>query len=107
MIERSPHLKAFAFSIELLHDMMTAGWHVGADRAIECVKGLPRGAKFEYVHPGHDHTIVLVFSHPTWPAIGRTDDVPRGVVEFRLTAQYDPSGVSTEGAAWAAESGRP
>lgn len=73
----SNNLKAFAFSIELLQEIITQGWEIGTTHIVRCTEGLPSNAKFEYIEPSDGNTVVFVFSHPTWPDVLSVDDVPR------------------------------
>lgn len=104
MSERSNRLRIYAFSIEILQDIITEGWQIGDDAIVRCTSGLPPGAKFEYVYEGIGSTVCLVFSHPSWPEVGRYADPPRHTAMLsRIERTPAPLGVSTEGAAWASE----
>lgn len=83
------HLKAFVFSIELLQEMITAGWEIGTTDIVRCVRGLPANARFEYIEPSADSTVIFVFSHPTWPAVTSADDVPREAIALQRIERYD------------------
>jgi hypothetical protein len=82
MTERSQHLKKFAFSIELFQDMFTQGWEIGTNSIVRCTQGLPGNAKFEYCEFSAGDHIILVFSHPTWPAVVDLDNIPMELILF-------------------------
>ncbi len=87
MIGRSLRIKVFAISVELLQEMMTEGWQIGDGDILRCVNGLPPSAQFEYVYPGMNNTILLAFTHPTWPIVERFDNPPREIVTMQRIAR--------------------
>ena len=80
---------AIKMSVELFQEWITKGFRIGgdSDRAIECIKGLPEGAKFiaaKYLQNGWPiGTLFLVFEHPSFPIIHAGGAIPRLEVEHR------------------------
>ena len=90
-VSRPTRRKMVLMSPELLQGMLTTGWHVGKDRAIECIDGLPEGARFITAYYDYIRQVIaLIFEHPDWPEIVPYSEPPIIMPTFR--AQYRTGG---------------
>lgn len=71
------HVKRIGVSIPFWLEMCVTGWNVGKDAYIECVEGLPAGAKYVRGWVDEQAQIVwLVVEHPSFESVLWGETIP-------------------------------
>lgn len=80
--------RAIEISGELWQEWLTVGWSIGHPDKIECIEGLPEGAKFCSAYYenrnglGEMPILVLIFERPEWPELAEGAMVPTIRAEY-------------------------
>lgn len=83
-MEQHPRWRKVSMPPDLLISIMTEGWKVPgkSGESIQCVKGLPEGAKFVKYEWGILNTLYLVVEHDSFEPLAERQRPPEHPVEF-------------------------